>query len=290
MKRSVVHIGVLLSLLAALVFATPVLAENPAVAAFVPQPLLNPVVEHLFGGEFRLLGPVTVSPPAQVQSIPHLNTRDPIFLNVPVAFKRTARLDVPLSFPWADSTMTMRVGTMLFYEEFPKGPAEAKIGMWCFLIPWRRYGISHYDIKCLAKNADGKGVFYAGMYGPNGYTVDDVKGGYNAVQWYAFDYYKDEPSAPFDYPALTEMDEPQPDMAIQLRIASPERGKPLARAQWVLRGPYGDIPSTGQLMEKSLSVMGSSITADLGAVVLSATLDEGTKALTNVQITTKPAK
>jgi hypothetical protein len=249
MKRLAVATGALVLVMAPAAHAAP-----PPDLTYVPAPELTPFFDKAFGDKFKVAGVPQVMAPDE--SVILFNGYLRPVLSVPVAFRRTARLEQDVSIPLAPADakfpLTMPKGTMLYQTVFKRSAAESRpIEAWCGVVLWHIYGHDHHVTKCLVKTPEGKAVAYDGdPYDNESDTYEDVKANVYAPHWFAFRL-EDHASQPFDYPAITETDMPSPDMAIILRFdhAYKEKatGKHYLIGAWALRGPKGATPTTGAL-------------------------------------------
>jgi len=254
MKRLAAATGALLLVMAPAAHAAP-----PPDLTYVPAPELSPFFEKAFGDKFKVAGvPQVMAPDESV--ILFNNYLRPV-LSVPVAFKRTARLEQDVTIPYANDDGTapeiMRKGMTLYHAVFQRDAAESRpIEAWCGTILWTLRHHDRYFSRCLVRTPDGKAVAYSGD-GSNAHdgiseseTFENVKSFPTAPAWFAFGL-DAHPSLPFDYPALTETNMPSPDMAIVLRFDRGYRDKTSGRnyliGAWALRGPMGATPTTGTL-------------------------------------------
>ncbi len=263
MKCLAAATGALLLIVAQAAYAAP-----PPDLTYVQAPELSPFFEKAFGEKFKVAGVPQVMAPDE--SVVLFNAYLRPALSVPVAFRHTARLEQDVSIPLANDNgkypLIMRKGMTLYHTVFQRNAAEARpIEAWCGLVLWPIGGHDHYTTRCLVRTPEGKAVAYDGdVHNQDGYTYENVKSLYSAPNWFAFGL-EDQPSQPFDYPALTETDMPSPDMAIILRFDHAYKDKATGKhyliGAWALRGPTGATPTTGALYPFALA-------ADDGKVVV----------------------
>ncbi len=266
---------------------------DPPEITYQPAPELAPFFDKAFGAKFKLAGPPQIMAPDQSAHLFNFFSLRPA-LSVPVAFKQTARLeeDVAIKFqPNQKDPLILHKGTTLYHTVFLRNAAESRpIDAWCGVTSWHMWG-DHFTTQCLVKTPDGKGVAYSGDtwrdYDER-FTMENVKGGVHAPHWFAFGL-NDATSLPFDYPAITETDLPSPDMAIILRFDRPIKDKTSGQytllATWALRGPDGDIPTTGPLVSFEIPVLDGQIRIPMFDHLLEAKYDPDEKVLSAMKVT-----
>ncbi|MBW8734793.1 MAG: hypothetical protein JF571_10900 [Asticcacaulis sp.] len=244
-----------------LVVSSAAHAAPPPDLTYTPAPELSAFFDKAFSDKFKVAGVPQVMAPDESVALFNIYLR-PV-LSVPVAFRRTARLETDVTIPLAHDDgkypLVMRKGMTLYHAVFQRKAAEARpMEAWCGTVLWPIYGHDHYTSQCLVRTPDGRAVAYDGdAANADGNTYENVKSNMNAPHWFAFGL-EDTPSLPFDYPAITETDMPSPDMAIILRFdhAYKEKatGKYYLIGAWALRGPMAATPTTGALYPLQLPV------------------------------------
>ena len=277
------------------VIVTGAHAAAPAVT-YRQAPELQPFFDRAFGDKFKVSGTPQVATPDQLVPLFNGWSLRPALV-VPVAFARTARLDqdVVLGAPGDKHPIVMPKGSLLYHAVFRRDASQAQpIEAWCGVGSWHIYGSDHYASQCLVKTPDGHAVIYNGDtwhdFDPK-FSMENVKGGIKAPHWFAFGL-NDGALQPIEYPAMTETAMPSPDMAIILRFDFPVKdkatGQTVLLTTWALRGPDGDIPTTGPLVSFEVPVVNGKIVVPMGAHRLQADYTSDGKSLNNVTVVDAP--
>ncbi len=274
-------------------------AEPPALN-YKQAPELAAFFDKAFGDKFKIAGDPQIMTSDQSVRLFTLFSLRPV-LSVPVAFKRTARLDEDVVIESQlneKDPLILHKGTTLYHTAFRRDTAAESrpIEAWCGLASHRIWKPDRTTSECLIKTPEGKALAYNGdtwQEYDNQFTMENTKGGAKAPRWFAFGL-NDGPniaaSLPVDYPAITETDLPSPDMAIILRFDQPikdKAGNDTLLATWALRGPAGDIPTTGPLAAFEIPVQDGQIRVPMLDHELDANYAPEDKTLSALKITSR---